>query len=204
MLQSCVSCLGVIVNDVTRNFKLVKDLFQKFFGVLSAMRQRHQRDPSDPKLVPMQATCLRALFTLGLLCRHFDFDSEDFGAHVVIKNTVFELLMYFMRHEQDEVRHMALSGLGFFSTRHYEFMIRNELRGLYTRILNDRQLPVRTRTQVLRNLNHYLTEEEMRMIKAEEDCELPPRSHYTNNEVFLKTHLTFLQTRSKIKEKMKT
>ena len=31
VLQSCVSCLAAIVN-VTRNFKLVRDTFQKFFG----------------------------------------------------------------------------------------------------------------------------------------------------------------------------
>lgn len=135
------------------------------------MRQRHQNNPDDPSLLQMQATCLRALFTLGLLCRHFDFDSGDFGAHVVIKNTVFELFMYFIRYKQAEVSHMALSGLGFFATRHYEFMVGTELRGLYTRILNDHGLAVRTRTQVLRNLNHYLTEEELRMIKAEEECE---------------------------------
>ena len=140
-------------------------------GVLSSLRQLHQSNPGSPELQRRQATCLRALFTLGLLCRHFDFDSPDFNAHVTIKNKVFEVLMYFMRHESGDVRHMALSGLGFFATRHYHFMVGSELRGLYTRILNsDADVPVRTRTQVLRNLHHYLMEEEMRMIKAEEEC----------------------------------
>ena len=32
MLQSCVSCLGSVVNNVTHNYKLVRDCFQKFFG----------------------------------------------------------------------------------------------------------------------------------------------------------------------------
>ena len=36
VLQSCVSCLGSIVNNVTHNFKLVRDCFQKFFGVCFA------------------------------------------------------------------------------------------------------------------------------------------------------------------------
>ena len=34
VLQSCVSCLGAIVNEVTHNYKLVKDCFMKFFGKL--------------------------------------------------------------------------------------------------------------------------------------------------------------------------
>jgi len=32
ILQSCISCLGAVVNGVTHNYKLVKDCFQKFFG----------------------------------------------------------------------------------------------------------------------------------------------------------------------------
>ena len=32
VLQSCVSCLSVIVNQVTHNYKLVKDCFMTFFG----------------------------------------------------------------------------------------------------------------------------------------------------------------------------
>ena len=33
---SCVSCLGVIVNQITHNYKLVKDCFMKFFGKSSS------------------------------------------------------------------------------------------------------------------------------------------------------------------------
>ena len=32
VLESCVSCLGAVVNRVSHNYSLVKDLFQKFFG----------------------------------------------------------------------------------------------------------------------------------------------------------------------------
>ena len=34
IVQSCVSCLGAVVNIVTHNYKLVRDCFQKFFGEL--------------------------------------------------------------------------------------------------------------------------------------------------------------------------
>lgn len=32
VVQSCISCLGSVVNRVTHNIKLVKDYFQKYYG----------------------------------------------------------------------------------------------------------------------------------------------------------------------------
>lgn len=32
VVQSCVSCLGAVVNHVTHNYILVRDCFMKFFG----------------------------------------------------------------------------------------------------------------------------------------------------------------------------
>lgn len=32
VVASCLSCLGSIVNNVTRNFKLIRDCFQKYYG----------------------------------------------------------------------------------------------------------------------------------------------------------------------------
>lgn len=39
----------------------------------------HKKNPDNPTLVSRRPTLLRALFTVGLLCRHFDFDSKDMG-----------------------------------------------------------------------------------------------------------------------------
>ena len=75
--------------------------------------QVHKHDPQSPQLVASMPTMLRSLFTVGLLCRHFDFDSEDFGERrVTIKDRVFDVLMYFVSHEEEDVRHKALSGIG--------------------------------------------------------------------------------------------
>ena len=37
VLESCVSCLGAVVNCVSQNYSLVKDCFQKFFGKFAAL-----------------------------------------------------------------------------------------------------------------------------------------------------------------------
>ena len=91
VLQSCVSCLGAVVNRVSKNYKLVRDCFQKFFGVLSRLLTEHKRDPNSPNLAKNRPTLLRSLFTVGLLCRHFDFDSNAFGEKKVsVGNTQYD------------------------------------------------------------------------------------------------------------------
>ncbi|PIK43250.1 putative nipped-B-like protein [Apostichopus japonicus] len=77
VLQSCVSCLGAIVNQVTKNYKLVRDCFQKYYGrhsALSKYQKEHERDPNNKVLIENKPTLRRALFTVGLFCKHFDFD----------------------------------------------------------------------------------------------------------------------------------
>ncbi|ELU12686.1 hypothetical protein CAPTEDRAFT_160616 [Capitella teleta] len=170
VLQSCVSCLGAIVNKVTRNYKLVRDCFQKFFGVLSKMMTEHQRDSRSPALASSRPTLLRSLFTVGLLCKHFDFDSEDFGEKKVsIRDKVFDTMLYFVFTDDDEVKHKALTGVGFLVVRHYEFMLSRELKALYNEQLTDKFGSVRMRCQVLRNLQAYLMEEEEKMMRAEDE-----------------------------------
>lgn len=79
VVQSCVSCLGAVVNKVSHNYTLVKDCFGKFFGVLSKLMLDHKEDCTNPALKGRKPTLLRSLFTVGQLSRHFDFDSKEMG-----------------------------------------------------------------------------------------------------------------------------
>ena len=47
--------------------------------------QEHVSKPDSPQLRASMPTLLRSLYTVGLLCRHFDFDSEQFGEKRVRK-----------------------------------------------------------------------------------------------------------------------
>lgn len=49
-------------------------------------------------------------------------------------------------------------------------MLSAQLRDLYQNYLCSRDAPVKMRVQVLRNLHTYLVEEEIRMMKAEDEC----------------------------------
>ncbi|XP_064624377.1 nipped-B-like protein isoform X2 [Lineus longissimus] len=166
VLQSCVSCLGAIVNMVSHNYKLVTDCFRKFFGVLSKLMAEHQRNHLNAQSRP---TLLRSLFTIGLLCQHFDFDSKEMGeAKVLIRDRVFEILMYFTEHDDEDIRHKALTGLGFLCIRYYDFMLETRLKEYYKYLLV--QSPsIKLKCQVLRNLETYLKEEEIKMIKADHE-----------------------------------
>lgn len=170
VLQSCVSCLGAVVNKVSHNYRLVKDCFQKFFGVISKLMADHKENPNNPTLVKRRPTLLRSLFTVGLLCRHFDFDSKEMGetkASSPIKDRVFDVLSYFIEHENEEVRIKALTGVGFMCVRHYEYMLGRSMKELYYYLLTDCRASVKLKIQALKNLQCYLVEEEIKMIKAD-------------------------------------
>lgn len=49
-----------------------------FVGALAKLKTQHQEDPNSSTLVANKPTLLRSLFTVGALCRHFDFDLEEF------------------------------------------------------------------------------------------------------------------------------
>uniref|UniRef100_H3CUG8 Nipped-B protein n=1 Tax=Tetraodon nigroviridis TaxID=99883 RepID=H3CUG8_TETNG len=177
VVQHCVSCLGAIINKVTHNYKFVWACFNRYYveGALAKLKTQHQEDPSSPTLASNKPTLLRSLFTVGALCRHFDFDQEDFKgankcvAQIVIKDKVLELLLYFTTHEDEEVQLKAIIGLGFQFIMHPELMFVQDVKVLYNSILSDENSSVSLKIQVLKNLQTYLQEEDSRMQEADRE-----------------------------------
>ncbi|XP_033636427.1 nipped-B-like protein A [Asterias rubens] len=183
VLQSCVSCLGAIVNNVTHNYKLVRDCFQKYFAVLSKLKAEHESNPDSATMAKNKHTLLRALFTVGLFCKHFDFDAgikhlkagdsprtprNPHGVqHVPIRERVFDVLFYFCFHEDEEVKLKAISGAGFLCNRHASFLLGSKIKNMYCDILENRDASIKLLCQVLKNIQLYLTEEDERMRRAD-------------------------------------
>lgn len=65
-----------------------------------------------------------------------------------------------------------MKAIGSLCIRHYELMLGSDLKGLYYRLLTDPDAPLTMRAQVLHNIEMYLQEEETRMIKQDQECEL--------------------------------
>ncbi|XP_012219437.1 nipped-B-like protein A [Linepithema humile] len=171
VVASCLSCLGSIVNNVTRNFKLIRDCFKKYYGHLTWYKSFYEKDPTNPMLLKYRPYFRRALFTVGLLLRHFNFMDPEVieGLADNIKDQVFETLSYFVHLDNDDIRHFTLSAIGSLCIRHYEFMMLPELQELYHHLLTSEHALVQMRIQVLNNIEVYLQEEEKRMIKQDQE-----------------------------------
>ena len=78
VVESCISCLGSVINEVTKNFKLIRDVFKRFYGWMTKFQQLHQSNQEDPRLSVggNLANFRRAMFIVGQLLRHFDFSKE--------------------------------------------------------------------------------------------------------------------------------
>lgn len=171
VVQHCVSCLGAVVNKVTHNYKFVWSCFQKFYAAVNRMKTQHQDDPNSTTLPANKSVLLRSLFTVGTLARHFDFDLEEFKgtSKVVIKEKVLELLLYFTKHKDEEVKTKAIIGLGFLVIMHPSQMFVPEVKTLYNGILADSNSSINLKIQILKNLQTYLQEEDSRMQEADRE-----------------------------------
>ncbi|XP_062870661.1 nipped-B-like protein B isoform X2 [Trichomycterus rosablanca] len=171
VVQHCVSCLGAIVNKVTHNYKFVWACFNRYYGALNKLKTQHQEDSNSTVLVSNKPALLRSLFTVGALCRHFDFDQEEFKGNnkVVIKDKVLELLLCFTKNEDEEVQTKAIIGLGFLFIQHPGLMFVPEVKNLYNGLLSERKRSVNLKIQVLKNLQTYLQEEDSRMQEADRE-----------------------------------
>ncbi|XP_028045102.1 LOW QUALITY PROTEIN: nipped-B-like protein B [Monomorium pharaonis] len=169
VVASCLSCLGSVVNNVTRNYKLIRDCFKKYYGHLTEYKSFYEKDPTNPMLIRCRPFFRRALFTVGLLLRHFNFMDPEVieGLAENIKDQVFQTLSYFVHLDNDDIRHFTLSAIGSLCIRHYEFMMLPELQELYHHLLTSEYALVHMRIQVLNNIEVYLQEEEKRMIKQD-------------------------------------
>uniref|UniRef100_A0A8D0D6G7 Nipped-B protein n=1 Tax=Sander lucioperca TaxID=283035 RepID=A0A8D0D6G7_SANLU len=176
VVQHCVSCLGAVVNKVTHNYKFVWACFNRYYGALAKLKTQHQEDPNSSTLVTNKPTLLRSLFTVGALCRHFDFDQEEFKgsnkvntSNLLKQYKVLELLLYFTTHNDEEVQIKAIIGLGFQFIMHPELMFVQDVKVLYNNTLSDENSSVSLKIQVLKNLQTYLQEEDSRMQEADRE-----------------------------------
>uniref|UniRef100_A0A8C4ZDP8 Nipped-B protein n=1 Tax=Gadus morhua TaxID=8049 RepID=A0A8C4ZDP8_GADMO len=171
VVQHCVSCLGAVVNRVTHNYKYVWACFNRFYGALNKLKVQHLEDPNTTTLAANKPFLLRSLFTVGALGRHFDFDLEEFKGpnKVVIKEKVLELLLYFTKHEDEEVKTKAIIGLGFLVIMHPSQMFVPDVKNLYNGILADSASSINLKIQILKNLQTYLQEEDSRMQEADRE-----------------------------------
>lgn len=161
IVSSCISCLGTVVNKLTKNYKLAVDCFAKFYNNASYLKRTlNISEPLEQNTKPL---LFRMLFTLGLLSKHFDVESEEFAEYkLCTKQDLFALFLHFIASCDVDVKHKALIGLGSFLSRYSEFMIKEEIKSLYLNYIKGANVPIMLKSQIFINLTDYLNEEDQR------------------------------------------
>ncbi|XP_061397240.1 nipped-B protein [Musca vetustissima] len=175
VVSSCVSCLGAVVNKITKNFKLIRDCFQKFYRILDYSRSQITQNNQifENIYTPMFR---RSLFTIGILMRYFDFKASyligDCGTlSTSICDDVFDCIMFFSKCSNYEIRKQSLIALGSFCVMNDNYLIRPELKQFYCDILSSDKIEASIKIICMRNIWIYLTESEMNMHNREKEWE---------------------------------
>ncbi|XP_036224403.2 nipped-B protein isoform X1 [Bactrocera oleae] len=171
VVKSCVSCLGAIVNKITKNYALIRDCFQKFYRILDQTRSQIMQ---NRQINNLSAAIRRSLFTIGILMRYFDFKSKEVvgatnGLSPTICNDVFECLMFFAQYQNPDIRKEALIALGSFCVMNDDYLTNTKLKRYYCDMLLSETSDACFKIICLRNIWIYLTESEMNMFNKEKD-----------------------------------
>jgi cohesin loading factor subunit SCC2 len=181
IVSSCLSCLGAIINKVTRNYQLIRDCFKRYNNYM--IRFKGWLETENVKFISntkYRQYFRRALFTIGLLLRYFDFRDPDVIGDLPmdIKDQVYQSMMYFLQRDDFDIQANTLKAIGCICIRHYEFMLEKELKNFYHKLLTSDEAPLKMKAEVLINIENYLVEEENRMIQ--QDLEWSKRSKEEN------------------------
>lgn len=147
IIQSSLACMSASISKQKRSPKLVIQHFGALLSMLSlhflsiylldylTNCKLHIGNQTD-KMVPSdrRPTLLRSLFTLGLMCRYFDFDeivntptsssSGDKCKKLESHNDrVYLLLSFFARNRDDDVRFKSFVALGMFNIVNHKTQI---------------------------------------------------------------------------------
>lgn len=153
-----------------------KGLLELYSGILRPQVEIMKANPLDIRLEKARPTLRRAVYTIGLFLRHFDFTRAEvygeFGADIV--SVVFHDLIFLL--SNSHVQLFSLQAIGNMCIRHYDFMLGNELKVIYQQFLVSSS-EIQLRTQTLLNIQLYLVEEELRMIKQDQEWTKNPKNH---------------------------
>jgi len=169
IVQSCISCLDAVVNQVTRNHKFVVDCFKNFLAFLeNAKKDLNNGGSQSSSFGARRPALLRSLFVAGLLCKHFDFDKHmDNDKKNPISLQVLEITLLFAKHSDEEIRLKAIMAVGFVCTNKPEYLLRNDCKTLYQSILSDSYKSSRGKCMLLKSLQNHLMDEESKMTQLE-------------------------------------
>ncbi|RZF42069.1 hypothetical protein LSTR_LSTR006662 [Laodelphax striatellus] len=177
VIQSCASCLGSVVNNVTRNFKLIRDCLKKYYEHMCQVRTyletaaRNNTVPDEALMAKQKPKCRRAIFVVGVLLRYFDFNDDEVRGDQLPKTITLDIfeLFYFLLNQDEDIQLFTMKAIGNVCIRHYDLMLGPVLKTLYHQLLKEDDASLSMKVQVLKNIEWNLQEEERRMIKQDQE-----------------------------------
>lgn len=177
VISVSVSCLSELIHRHTRNEQLANDTFKRFLRII-----RSYRANPDTFEANQQAYFLRALYTCGLLAKHFDIEDRDLLyselVHFVeigmsqMSNQHYNAYQVVPERLQDErILLRSLEGLGFMFEKTPGLMLREATTRIY-RFFMRRAIDLEFNDSavasgcVLTNLRNYLQDEVTQEIKS--------------------------------------
>lgn len=79
-------------------------------------------------------------------------------------------MIFFLNLEDKNIQVNTLMAIGCICVRHYDFMLEDYLKTFYHSMLKDPNSPLEMKIEVLKNIEMYLSEEDTRMIKQDQEC----------------------------------
>ncbi|KRX94601.1 Nipped-B-like protein, partial [Trichinella pseudospiralis] len=170
IVQASISCLSVIL-EITKHTEVLHDVFFKCLKILATGKDEMSLTPNKTaaSVTTRKPLLTRSLFTCGALFRYFDFDviiQTENKNKEPWKEQAFQLLLAFTRHREEDLKRKAFVSIGLFCVHYSDYLLRTELKELYQNILTDPESEINVRTQVLRNLESFLNEEERKMLNS--------------------------------------
>lgn len=83
---------------------------------------------------------------------------------------VFATLAFFLSCDHSEICKEALTSMGNFCVKNYEYLMKVELRDYYNYLLTQDKVLTDMKITVLKNILMYLTEEENQMVRKDKEC----------------------------------
>jgi len=167
-VEGAISCLGSLVNKVSKKYNIVWECFIKYYGFLKRIVdadnvEETMRQPSKKIIF------LRSIQTIGYLHKTFDFDQKEIveakKININIKEETYEKLLSLVPIEMLELQTNVLASLGHLMVQEPSFMLLEMTKALYDGVLtsdNDK-----LRHVVLQNFDNYLKAEDQKLSDME-------------------------------------
>ncbi|KAI1712006.1 HEAT repeat associated with sister chromatid cohesion domain-containing protein [Ditylenchus destructor] len=166
IIASTIACMSAAYEKFKKVKPGICSLFLTYLRGLSKVHNEMENDPTYSLPKQQMPVIKKAIYTVGLMCRHFDFDRLLAGTPDVVKEKMFSLLLAFSRSREEGITMNALIALGQYSAGVPDLLTRIELRNMYTCLLKaDKEQYLQLKVQVLKNLSCFLRAEEDRAIK---------------------------------------